>query len=127
MQSRAVFGHSRLRPLSGSSVSLLALLPLTSSALELSDIRVYSHLNEPLVAEVPLLLQQQDTAGEFSLGLVFSGASQPGDSVQSKGDIQTRTDGSRIIRIETRTPIKQVAFDLEVDVRGAAPRGEPII
>ncbi|MGH8278282.1 MAG: FimV/HubP family polar landmark protein [Gammaproteobacteria bacterium] len=99
----------------------LALLPLTSNALGLGEIKLQSALNQPLNAEIPVVGAAADEIGSLHVKLASPGQFQqagiPMSPVldQLKFAVVQGANGTASVRITTAQPFREPFLDVLVD------------
>lgn len=97
---------------------ILLLAAGSSSAVELGDIRVYSQVGEPLRAEIPLRLQEQERPDDLVVKFLSGDILNTGNA-QLQGQIRSKDDGSVVIQVDTTEAIKETVLDFELELSGA--------
>ena len=112
------------RPLKLSVALALALASQYAAAQSLGAVQVKSNLDQPLLAEIPLVSQAPGDTKNVQVGLASmeayarAGIDRSGIPQGVQFAVVTNAKGQSVIRVTTVQPISQPYIDLLLDVRG---------
>ncbi|WP_250627933.1 FimV/HubP family polar landmark protein [Pinirhizobacter soli] len=113
------------RPLKLSVALALALASQYATAQSLGAVQVKSNLDQPLLAEIPLVSQTPGDTKNVQVGLASveayarAGIERSGIPQGVQFAVVTNAKGQSVIRVTTAQPISEPYIDLLLDVRGS--------
>ena len=113
------------RPLKLSVALALALASQYAAAQSLGAVQVKSNLDQPLLAEIPLVSQAPGDTKNVQVGLASmeayarAGIDRSGIPQGVQFAVVTNAKGQSVIRVTTTQPISEPYIDLLLDVRGS--------